>query len=285
MNDNSSFEHLLRRCGLSERVLSVQKLSGGDISQAFLVHTQHGPLFAKVNHEVGLSFEPEALSLRLMAEVCHILRIPEVLGLCSTTEEGPGALVLSYVERGPTGGDFEVSLAEGLAEMHRATAPSFGFPCETYCGATIQPNPWTDSWSTFFVEHRLRHHASLMMSRGRIAHTRVFDQIEPDLPEPGTPALIHGDLWSGNIMADMNGRPVLIDPAAYYGCPEAELGMLTWLGGRSETFYRTYGEACGLPSDWRQRNPLYQLVHVMNHATLFGGSYVDQAIRLAQRLT
>ena len=97
------------------------------------------------------------------------------------------------------------------------------------------------------------------------------------------PALIHGDLWSGNVLIDQGGHPVLIDPAAYYGHRKAELGMMSLFGHFSEEVWRSYERAYPLSPGWRARLPLYELYHVLNHCVLFGGGYGAQALRICDR--
>ena len=84
-------------------------------------------------------------------------------------------------------------------------------------------------------------------------------------------------------MVTAEGRPALIDPAVYFGHPEAELGMMTLFGGFGDAVFAAYEQARPLVG-WRDRNPVYQLYHVLNHANLFGGGYVSQALSLARRL-
>ena len=100
---------------------------------------------------------------------------------------------------------------------------------------------------------------------------------------PSGPSLIHGDLWSGNLHADHDGRPALIDPAASYAHREAELGMMTLFGGFSARVFAAYDEAFALEPGWRDRNPLYQLYHLMNHLNLFGGGYRSQVMSVVRQ--
>ena len=101
------------------------------------------------------------------------------------------------------------------------------------------------------------------------------------MPEESESVLIHGDLWSGNFMISEKG-PVLIDPASYYADREMEFAIMTMFGGFSKRFYDAYNEVNPLPADWRQRNRLYQLYHVLNHYYLFGGAYRTQALSIAK---
>ncbi len=112
-------------------------------------------------------------------------------------------------------------------------------------------------------------------------YERLLSRIPELVPEDAVPALIHGDLWSGNSMQTSNG-PALIDPAAYFADREMEFAIMTMFGGFSPTFYAAYNETNPMPSDWKERNLLYQLYHVLNHYYLFGGGYQNQALRIAR---
>ncbi|HXW59663.1 MAG TPA: fructosamine kinase family protein, partial [Solirubrobacteraceae bacterium] len=100
-------------------------------------------------------------------------------------------------------------------------------------------------------------------------------------PEP--PARLHGDLWSGNVMADARGQPVLIDPSAYGGHREVDLAMLRLFGAPSERVFRAYDDVAPLAAGWRERVELYQLLTLLVHALLFGSSYVAAVARVAHR--
>ena len=100
-------------------------------------------------------------------------------------------------------------------------------------------------------------------------------------PEP--PARLHGDLWSGNAMADADGRPWLIDPSAYGGHREVDLAMLRLFGAPSPRIFAAYEEAAPLAEGWEERVELWQLLPLLVHAVLFGGSYVAAAEQVARR--
>ena len=115
----------------------------------------------------------------------------------------------------------------------------------------------------------------------RALYDRVIARLTELLPSTSTPSLIHGDLWSGNVMITTRG-PALFDPACAYADRELEFGITTLFGGFSERFWSAYQEAWPLPAGWRERNPLYQLYHLLNHHLLFGGGYGAQALRIAR---
>ncbi|HJL43525.1 MAG TPA: fructosamine kinase family protein [Myxococcales bacterium LLY-WYZ-16_1] len=273
--------HLREALQSPVQVLRVQALSGGDIAEAVKIETSRGSFFGK-SHP-SLDFGVEAETLRMLKASGTSLCIPEVLGA------GHGWLLLEFVPRGRPGPGYDEALGRGLAELHARKSDRFGFPFDTTCGATQQPNPREEEWATFYREHRIRHQLDLLFDRGRIGSREarpievVLDRIEDWVGPACEPALIHGDLWSGNVYANQQGQPTLIDPAAYYAHPEAELGMMTLFGGFPERTYRAYESHSDVAADWRDRNELYRLYHLMNHANLFGGSYVSAAVDCAKR--
>ena len=166
-----------------------------------------------------------------------------------------------------------------------------GFDHDNHCGATPQPNCWSDDWVTFWRERRLGHQLALARTRG-VADRTVMEAVEAVIeqtaalvaPTQGEPmSLLHGDLWGGNVLADAEGAPVIIDPAAYYGHREADLGMTTLFGGFGEDFYASYDETWPLVPGWRRRLSLYALYHALNHLNLFGGGYRSLCLSQAER--
>jgi fructosamine-3-kinase len=109
---------------------------------------------------------------------------------------------------------------------------------------------------------------------------RVVELVGDHSPEA---SLLHGDLWGGNAGFDVAGRPVIFDPASFYGDRETDLAFTRLFGGFEEAFYRGYQEAWPLADGWRDRQEIYNLYHVLNHALLFGGGYGPQAQRIIDR--
>ncbi len=207
----------------------------------------------------------------------------------SAPEEGrPAFIVMEYLAPATSRADDEAALARGLAAIHRCTSPAFGFPATTYCGPTAQDNAPLDSWVDFYAERRLRPLVlRLEAERGlreaeRQILERVVDRLPSLLPGDSPPSLIHGDLWSGNVLSTAAG-PGLVDPACAYADREMEFGITTLFGGFSSRFFDAYEEAFSLPSGWRERNPLYQLYHLLNHYLIFGGHYGEEALAIARR--
>lgn len=276
---------------LGTPVTGLRPVSGGSINQAAVVETPDGELFVKWNrHPIPDQFDREAEALQALRDSGTSLRIPEPIVWRRPRGDTPAFLVIEYLEPGRKVADFDALLGRGLAELHAASADQFGFSHDNYCGATPQPNPWTDDWITFYREHRLRHQLEICADRrgfsssDRADYERLLERLDELLGiEPEPPALIHGDLWSGNLHVAPDGLPSIIDPAAYYGHREAELGMMSLFGGFSSRVYDAYQESFPLQRGWRDRLPLYELYHVMNHYYLFGGGYGSQAMGIVKR--
>lgn len=175
-----------------------------------------------------------------------------------------------------------------LAALHSHTAPRFGFDHDNFIGSTPQPNPWTDGGYDFFAHHRILFQVKLARQNGLLgeAEARQAERLAQRLPEllPDQPAsLLHGDLWSGNAIADNHGDSALIDPAAHYGWAEAELAMTALFGGFPPEFYEAYTAARPVEPSYRQRFPLYNLYHLLNHLNLFGSGYSAEVQSILRR--
>jgi fructosamine-3-kinase len=272
------------------RVLELQPLAGGCIHQTARVRTTHGDWFAKWNRDCAPDlFLSEAEGLRALRSAGSGLAIPEVLVALGPAEARPACIVMEYLEpkAGGAAGD-QAALGRGLAAIHAGSRDAFGFPVTTYCGPTPQDNRASPSWAEFYAERRLRPLSRSLEAQGRIGRDerqlldRVSERLGSLLAHETRPALIHGDLWSGNVLATTRG-PALVDPAAAACDRELEFGITTLFGGFSERFFASYHEALPLAAGWRERNPLYQLYHLLNHHLIFGGHYGAAALAIARR--
>ena len=214
----------------------------------------------------------EAAGLRWLALAGA--RVPQIVA------ESPRELVMERVPAGSLNAAGEEELGRMLAAMHAAGAPRFGSlpaPGRFFVGACELESPEGDDWNGYYLQHRC-----LPLAR-RVGLERAVAAVVVDAPiEP--PARLHGDLWSGNVLADRQGRPWLIDPAAYGGHREVDLAMLDLFGRIPTRTAAAYEEVSPLADGWRDRIPLWQLFPLLVHAVLFGGGYLGQAAELAARL-
>jgi fructosamine-3-kinase len=214
------------------------------------------------------------------------LRVPTVVA----RSDIPPLLVLEWVEPGRSTAAYWEELGRGLALQHRVQGQSHGWDADGFLGRTPQANAWESRWSVFYRDQRLHWLHGLLRGAGRSsdALSRDLDAIcgrmEDLLPEPAEgPVLLHGDLWGGNAMPDEEGRPVVYDPAAYFGSREADLAMTRLFGGFEAGFYGAYQEAFPLEEGAAQRVDLLNLYHLLNHALMFGGGYLAQCEAVARR--
>lgn len=275
-------EHIigLIQSSLNKHVQRITPLSGGSISSAYRADLEGGSsVFVKISPQYPDMFMKEANGLNELRKA-NAIRIPQVI---TATEE---ILILEFLavtsplQRTP----FFDKFGKRFAQMHRTVSDRFGFREDNYIGSTLQKNlPTGPSWKDFFVVNRLEFQFHLAESNG-YRDTEILllfrkmeslaDRIIVDDGEP--PALLHGDLWSGNFLCTERETPALIDPAVYYGHREADLAMTLLFGGFGEAFYESYHDAYPLSDEWKRRCELYKLYHLFNHLNVFGESYYPQ---------
>jgi protein-ribulosamine 3-kinase len=280
------------RQALAEPALELRQaepVGGGCIHHALRLRTSKGDWFAKWNDDCAPDlFLSEAAGLRALRDAGAPLRIPEVLVAREPAADRPAFILMEYLVLGSGRAGDDEALGRGLAAIHARPAAGFGFPVTTYCGPTAQDNREVPSWSEFYAERRLRPLLARLDAEGRLGRSerevldRLVDRVPTLVAQDARPALIHGDLWSGNVLATPLG-PALVDPACAACDRELEFGITTLFGGFSERFFAAYHEALPLPAGWRERNPLYQLYHLLNHYLIFGGHYGAEALRVARR--
>jgi len=174
-------------------------------------------------------------------------------------------------------------LGRQMAILHTHTVERFGFSHDNYIGSTPQPNSWMEDGFQFFAEHRLIFQSELAYRRNllSIQETNLVSQLTRRLPDliPEQPAsIIHGDLWSGNIISTKEGNRAIIDPAAYYGWGEADLAMMILFGSLPDRFFKAYQDVRPLEKGFQNRFLIYNLYHLLNHLNLFGSGYHAQVI-------
>ena len=267
--------------GTDRTVARKQPVGGGDINDAFVLTLDDGtPLFLKSNSLRALSnFQAERDGLRAIAETKTIgTAKPLALG---TDPENYSFLLLEHIEGGPKAARYWETFAEELAAMHFAPVQDkrYGFPADNFIGSNPQINTWTPSWVDFFrtcrLEVQFRQADRFFETRDRKAFLRLLDHLDHNLPEPERPSLLHGDLWAGNFLTGPDGKAWIIDPAVYYGHPEADLAMTELFGGFAARFYEAYRDSGHLLPEYPERRDLYNLYHLLNHLNLFGGSYLS----------
>lgn len=261
-------------------------VGGGCINQAYRISDGDHSFFLKLNQAAQVAmFEAEALGLKDLYD-SQTMRVPQPL--CWGVADSSAYIVMEWLDFGPGGDDAWQRMGTNLAAMHRVTSPhGFGWRQNNTIGDTPQQNPWTADWVTFYREHRLGYQFKLASRRG--GHFPRQNELLAALPEllaghDPAPALVHGDLWSGNAAVTKDGEPVILDPATYYGDREVDLAMTELFGRFPPAFYAAYQAAYPLDAGYSARKILYNLYHVINHFNLFGGGYGSQANRMIDQL-
>lgn len=264
-------------------VTGVSQVGGGCINNGACLTTSDGSrFFLKTNPDCPPDmFAREAEGLLALA-VDGGPRLPEVFLV------GKDFLLLEDLQpAAPVNGYWE-EFGRRMAALHLKTASRFGFDHDNYIGSSPQVNPWMENGYTFFARHRLNSQAETALRHGLLSQAdrdRVgaLAALLPKLVPEQPASILHGDLWSGNWMTDSQAQPAIIDPAAYYGWAEADLAMMTLFGAPGPGFWEGYQEVRPLEPGYRQRFPLYNLYHLLNHLNLFGRSYLSQVTAVLER--
>lgn len=276
---------------LGERVASIAPVSGGSINDAWRFELGSGAtVFVKSRPGAApAEFEAEAAGLRWLAEAGA--STPAVLATC----ERPALIALEWIEPGSLSELGAELLGSELATMHRGGAPRFGSlppgadDSVLRIGSVELALVETQSWTELYGEQLLAPLARMARDRGSLsggdstAIERVCERLEALAGAAESPARLHGDLWGGNVLAGSGGRARLIDPAAYGGHREIDLAMLRLFGSPSDRAFAAYHEVYPLADGHEERVALWQLLPLLVHAVLFGGSYGAAAGRAARR--
>ncbi len=267
---------------LASPVETLRAVAGGDINEAWRIGLEDGrTLFAKSRKRAPARFfRCEAQGLAWLAEAGS-LRVPAVVAMSDSDEAGTGSafLVLEWLASGPRRSDFDDVLGRGLARLHLAGAPCFGFREDNYIGSLPQPNRPADTWAEFYRERRIAPQLRAARDAGWLSSATVarceglLDRLEERVGDPEPPSRLHGDLWGGNLHSDGTGTPCLIDPAVYGGHREMDLAMMRLFGGVSPRVFEAYAEVSPPCPGATERVALYQLYPLLVHVNLFQGSY------------
>ena len=261
---------------LGERLLSTRPMGGGCIGEVYKAELSDGTVVvAKVDRAAESHLEREAYMLRYLREKSE-LPAPEVYYSSETL------LLMQFMEGGGNLSGAQAHAAELLAALHEVSAEAYGHERDTLIGSLPQPNPWTGSWVEFFRDQRLLYLAEVANRAGKLPAKlrgrveKLTGRLEEILDEPERPALIHGDAWSGNVLAEGDRITAFLDPAIYHADPEVELAFISLVGTFGEPFFRRYGELKEVRAGFfEERRRLYNLYPLLVHVYFFGGHYVN----------
>lgn len=271
------------KSNLALNIETITPMNGGSINQAACLKTDRGRFFLKWNPDSRPQmFAREADGLQLLRSA-QALRIPTVYAYQDPGSDGsPGYLLLEWIEKSTFTNQGMEKLGQNLALLHRASSGELGYGLsqDNYIGSTPQINVWKKNWIAYFRENRLGFQIQLATKQGLLSPARrskleiLSGRLERWIPTRSqATSLVHGDLWSGNILQSADGEPVLVDPAAHYADREVDIAFSELFGGLPSIFYSSYNNTWPLNPGYAERRDLYNLYHLLNHLNLFGESY------------
>jgi protein-ribulosamine 3-kinase len=274
-------EELSKIVGEKIKIISAIPAHGGSINECFFIETDQKMFFLKRNIAENFPgmFEAEVKGLHLLTNSPENIIIPEAI-LQGTFKEH-SYLVIEFFEKTSPEGDFWENFGRGIAGMHAHHGAEYGLDHDNYIGSLKQKNSPRRSWFEFFIHERLEPQAILALTNKKISRNlfdrfqKLYRKIETIFPVE-LPALLHGDLWSGNFLCTTNNKAVLYDPAVYYGHREMDLAMSKLFGGFNQKFYSAYNEIFPLEKEWEKRTEICNLYPLLVHVNLFGGGYLAQ---------
>ena len=268
---------------LGRRCIGASAITGGCIHSAARLECDDGTsFFVKWNDsDKGALIKAEVAGLNAL-RASGAVPTPEIIAFHEGDKEIPQFLVLELLQEGSKDKQSNRQLGELLANVHRCTNDSFGFDQDNYIGELEQINVFEKRWGTFYRRYRLEVQGDLGVKRGWLrgdlwdAFQSALPKIEQELnalAEP--PALLHGDLWSGNVFWSVDG-PILIDPAVYFGNREVDIAFMQFFNNFDPEVYSHYNKNLPLSDGYARRKDIYNLYHVMKYANMFGGSYPER---------
>ncbi len=259
---------------------SIEQVYGGDIHNAWRIEFSNKKLFLKRNirNKKFLEFEKYCLqNLRKYINQENLV-IPEVIAYKNI--KNIEILLIEWIDMH----NFDQKkLGKGLGELHLKSAESnpkmFGFPVEGFIGTTDQKKGLEDNWIDCFLNLRIM--PQLLSLKSRILDKEIINKVKEKiqselLNHKPINALVHGDLWSGNAGMDKNGKGVIFDPASWWADNEVDIAMTKLFGGFRKEFYEEYHRIFPIKNGFEKRIIIYNFYHILNHANMFGGGYLNQ---------
>ena len=259
---------------------SIEQVHGGDIHNAWRIEFSNKKLFLKRNirNEKFLEFEKYCLQhLRKYINQENLV-MPEVIAYKNI--KNIEILLIEWIDMH----NFDQKkLGKGLGELHLKSAESnpkmFGFPVEGFIGTTDQKKGLEDNWIDCFLNLRII--PQLLSLKSRILDEEIINKVKEKiqselLNHKPINALVHGDLWSGNAGIDKNGKGVIFDPASWWADNEVDIAMTKLFGGFRKEFYEEYHRIFPIKNGFEKRIIIYNFYHILNHANMFGGGYLNQ---------
>ncbi|MCO4294412.1 fructosamine kinase family protein [Solitalea sp. MAHUQ-68] len=257
---------------------AFHQIEGGSISNAARIDTNEGRFFIKWNDaSYHKMFETEEFGLQKLRSFLPAL-VPQLLG--SGLVDYTAFIVLEWIDPDDPKENYWEDFGEKLALLHQNTHTNHGLDHTNFIGSLPQYNPYGNSWIDFFITNRLQVLVEAAFNKNLLNNTHLkmvyalYSKLYSLIPEE-KPSLLHGDLWSGNVLCGNDGLVKICDPAVYYGHREMDLAMSTLFGAFNNRFYETYNEHYPLVPGYKERFDIHNLYPLLVHLNLFGFSYLN----------
>lgn len=273
---------------VDQQIVSFELLNHSDISDYFHIKCKSGielfGKFSKLKFALDM-FEKEHRSLNFIRDKT-ILKTPKVYGVFSF-DNGYVCIILEWIDNKIANPLDLETFGIQMADMHQISNKHFGWNEDNYISTLVQKNGYKQDWSEFYMENRILP----LLKKGIDANifdlslknktTELYRRIEQEIPEE-PPALIHGDMWSGNYIIETDSTAVLIDPSLHFGHREMDLAMSLMFSSFGRTFYESYQQIYPMEKGFESRLPLLQLYPLLVHAILFQGQYISRVERIIE---
>ena len=260
---------------------SIKRVYGGNIHDSWQIEFKYNKYFLKRNKRKKKLLKFEEYCLRNLRENINEndLIIPKVISYFEIKDVE--LLLMEWIEMRNSD---QKKLGKGLSEMHlksnNSNPKKFGYPVEGYIGMTNQKKGWEENWNDCFVNLRIEPQLSILNEKKYLdikTKGKILEKIKLELAKhKPLKAIVHGDLWSGNIGTLRNGKGVIFDPASWWADSEVDIAMTHLFGGFNREFYEEYHKIIPLKKGYEKRIIIYNFYHILNHANMFGGTYCNQ---------
>ena len=284
---NKEVSEICKKLGKSSPK-NIKQVMGGDIHESWQIEFENKKFFLKRNtrEKELLKFEDYCLRKLVQNINSENLIIPKVISYLKVNNTE--LLLMDWIDM--QNGD-QKKLGKGLGEMHLKSAEShpkmFGYPVEGYIGCTNQKKGWENNWIDCFLNLRIKPQLSILDSHliEIKIKEKLIEKIKLELiNHKPVNALVHGDLWSGNKGIDKKGRGVIFDPASWWADTEVDIAMTKLFGGFKTEFYEEYHKVIPAKDGIEKRELLYNFYHILNHANMFGGSYINDVYEYINKI-
>ena len=266
----------------------ITQINGGNIHIALKIEFKSYKIFAKINkgNKKLLKFENFCLNDLQKYISNKDLLVPKVIGYLEL--ENSEILLMEWIDM--VNGN-EGILGKGIAKMHLKSHQShpkdFGYSIDGYIGKSNQIKGWEEKWLDCFSNLRIEPQLKMLQAKYQNIPNNLIEKINSKIKtllssHTAHIALIHGDLWSGNKGISTCSKGVIFDPACYWADSESDIAMTKLFGGFNNEFYEEYFKIIPQKKDFDKRIIIYNFYHILNHANIFGGGYMEQVRQYIQ---